>query len=322
MTRYTRNTVIQLAIESTYGVSPGSLAATDAILLAGDPTFRIDRDLVPRDLVRGYLGGSESLIGTRRSEIEFDVELAGSGTPTTPPAFARLLRIAGMAETIGASFVEYTPVTTGQASATIRFHSDGVNYQARGCRANFQLMMNAYGRPTLKFKVMGFDTFAQAAATPATDFTAWRTPLVVSDTNSGSVSLGGTYNAVTGTITGGTALVSRGLDLDMGNTVSHLKLLNAESIDIVDRDTTGSTTVFLDPTQEVTWRTDINNNALTSFAFVHGTAAGNRVRVFAPAVQRIDPQREDYEGRVMMKTDLKFLPSGTSGNNELRLVFA
>jgi hypothetical protein len=55
---------------------------------------------------------------------------------------------------------------------------------------------------------------------------------------------------------------------------------------------------------------------------VHGTAAGNRVRVFPPAVQRIDPQREDYEGRVMMKTDLKFLPTGTSGNNELRLVFA
>lgn len=323
MSRFKRNTVIQLALESGgYGVSPGSFAATDTILLAGDPTFNIDRDLVPRNLVRGFFGASESLIGTRRSEVELEVELAGSGTATTPPAFARLLRIAGMAETIGASFVEYTPVTTGQASATMRFFADGIRYTARGCRASFQLMMGAYGRPTLKFKITGFDTSAAAAAVPATDFTAWRRPLIVSDGNSGAISLGGSYNPTTGAITGGTPLVSRGLELDFGNSVQHIKLLGDERIDITDRETTGSTTVFLDATQEVTWRDEINANTLTSLAFVHGTTAGSRVRVFGPAVQRIDPQMEEYEGRIMMKTDLKFLPSATTGNDELRLVFA
>jgi hypothetical protein len=316
MQRYMRNTLLRAKIETTYGTPDGPWVGADAILLR-NARFRIDRDVVPRDLILGYFGGSEHLIGTRRAEIEFEVELAGSGAAGTAPAWGKLLRACGMAEVVTAGQrVEYTPVTTGQESLTLEYIIDGVRYISRGARGNARFVMTAYSLPVIQFRFWGFDTNALAQSASGT-FTNWKRGFVITDANSADIRLGGSYNA--GTISGGTAMPSRGMEFDLNNTLSHIKLLGGESIDITGRDVMGRMSVALSAADEITWRDAINANALTSMSFSIGNESGNTINLFAPSVQRVDPQAEDYEGRQMVATELRLLPTG-NGNNEIRVI--
>jgi hypothetical protein len=52
--------------------------------------------------------------------------------------------------------------------------------------------------------------------------------------------------------------------------------------------------------------------------FVHGTTAGLKVLVHAPAVQLINPSKQDVNGRRLIGYDLRLVP--VSGNDELRIV--
>ncbi|MDO9524985.1 MAG: hypothetical protein Q7J57_05520, partial [Gemmobacter sp.] len=95
--------------------------------------------------------------------------------------------------------------------------------------------------------------------------------------------------------------------------------LGGEAIDITNRDVSGKINVFLTAANEVIWRNELNINTLTSLGFNFGLTPGNLLTVFCPSVQRIDPNPEDYEGRVMMATELRVLPT-SAGNDELRIV--
>lgn len=315
--RLSRKTIVHAEIEGVYGTNPGGWSGTNAILIV-NPSFRIARDVVARELVRDYLGGSDHLIGARRAEIEFDVEVAGSGTPGLAPAYGKLLRACAMAETIVAdTYVAYTPISEDFESLTIRYVMDGVMHVARGCRGTVKFDLTAYKRPMMHFKFMGYQTYAAATDGVLTNFAAWQRPLVITDANSGDIRVGGSFTAGGG-VTGGTVLASRGLELDLNNTVSHLKLLGGEEIDITERDAMGKMSVALSAADEITWRSEINANTLTTLGFNFGTPAGNRVTIFAPKVQRIDPQAENFEGRALMATELRLLPD--AGDDELTFV--
>lgn len=313
MTRKTRRTLITAIPETTYGtpVDPGEP------LLVEDPDFMIDRDVVPRNLVRPYFGGAEHLIGTRRAVIKFKTELAGSGAAGTAPAWGKLLRGSGFAETLTAgNRAEYSPITDAMESLTFTFNRDGVRYVSRGARGTCKLDMTAYQRPMMEWEFWGFDTTAFEVSMTSPSLAAWKKPAVITDANSGDISLGGSYAA--GVISGGTSLKSRGMQIDLGNKLSHIKLLGGEACEITDRDVSGKMQVELTAAEEVAWRTAINGEVLTSVGFQIGTTAGSRVGVFGAAVQRVNPQAEDYEGRVLIGADLRFLP--TSGNDDLRIV--
>ncbi len=317
MYRYFKKMMVQMKIESTYGVDPGGWAATDFVLLS-DVTFKIDRDLEPRKLIRGFMGGSEQLAGSRQAMIDFTVELAGSGAAGTAPAWGKILRILGAQEAITAgSRVEYSPVSESFASATVRYFIDGLMYVSRGVRGTGKGVMNAYGRPELSVSLKGFDTNAQEVAMPSQTLTAWKQPEVITDANSGDIVMGGTYSTGAITVGAGAILPSHGLEFDIGNTVDHAKLLGAESIHISNRESTGKIKVLLSAAQEVLWRSDINANVLTTLAFRHGSAAGKQIIFWSPSVQRVDPQIVEYQGLALMEAELRFLPE--SGNDEWKI---
>lgn len=313
--RLTRRSVIALGIEATYG---GTVATFLPMLLTGTPEFTIDPDVVPRDLVRGYYGASEELTGTRRSILKFSTELAGSTALGTAPPWGLLMRAAGFAETLTASTrVEYTPITQAQESVGVKFNRDGVQYLCRGARATAKFNMMAYERPTIDWEVWGFDTAASEVAVGSPAYNPWVRPLVITDANSGNIKLGSTYAA--GAISAGTTYNSRGMTLDIGNTLAHMKMLGNEAIEIIDRNISGQMLVELDTATEVTWRTDINANTLTSQSFNIGPATQN-VAFFNANVQRTKPQMVDYQGKLLMQTDLRMLPLATGGNDETRII--
>lgn len=316
MARTTQNTAILAKIETTYGVDAAPTGAANALLIS-EASFDITYNNVDRNNLKGYFGADEMLAGTRFVDLSFSVEISGSGAPGTAPAYGPLLRACGMAEVITATTrVEYNPISTAQQSITIYYHDDGVLHKALGCMGNVTFAMGEGERPLLKFMFMGLDGGTSAAANPALTLTAWKAPLVITDSNSGNILLGAAYAA--GVLTGGTPYPSRGLNLDLGNDVKKIALLGGQSADITDRKSTGSLQLELTAAQEVALFADVNTNALTSLAFEHGTTAGAKVLVFAPSVQRTNPKHADYEGRIHHSMDLTLLP--VTGNDELRLV--
>lgn len=316
MSRLMRKTAILAKIETTYATDAAPTGVANAILIS-NATFTFNYNNVDRDLMRAYLGGAEQLVGSRNVTASFDVEIAGSGAAGTAPAWGPLVRACGMAETITASArVEYNPVSATFDSLTIYYSVDGLLHKAIGCRGTMTMGMGEGERPLFKFTFTGIDGGTVAQADPTQTLTAFKPPLVVTDANSGDIKLGGTY--ATGAITGGTAYPSRGLQLDLGNTVQYIPMLGGQSVEITQRATTGSMQLDLTAAQGATFIADINSNTTTSLSFEHGTTAGNKVLVFAPVVQRINPSWQDFNGTVQLGMDLRLTPN--TGNDELRIV--
>lgn len=314
--RYIRNTAILAKIEATYNVDPTPTGAANAMLVSNLSISPLNATNVGRDLVRNYFGGSEQLVGVRNVQCSFDVELSGAGAAGTAPAFGPLLRACGMAETITASSrVEYLPVSSAFESVTLYWYDDGVLHKLTGARGTFSVMMGLSERPVIRYSFTGIYSTPTATALPTTTLTGFTKPLVVTDANTGDVTFGATYT--TGTLSGGTAYPSRGITLDVGNSVSHIPLLGGETVEITGRDVTGSVQLDLTAAQEVTFAGTVNDNTTQAVGITHGTTAGNTVVLHAPVVQLINYSKADQDGKRMQGYDLRLLPS--AGNDELRI---
>ncbi len=318
-TRYIRNTAILAKIESTYGTDSTPTEGANALLVSNVSINPLSAANVDRDLVRPYMGASEQLVGPANIELSFDIELSGAGAAGTAAAYGPLLRACGFAETLSASIrAEYNLVTPVADSVSIYYFSDGVKHIAKGCRGTLSLKMSAGGRPVLSFKFLGLDGGVTAASPSALTLTAFKTPAVISEPNTGDLTFGATYTAATPTLTGGTGYPSQGIDLDLGNAVNYTPLLGGESVDISQRQVTGKILLDLTAAQEVTFMASVKANTLQSLGLMHGTTAGYKVMIFMPAAQLINPSKSEVNGKLMIGYDIRALPS--SGNDELKIV--
>ena len=280
---------------------------------------QLNANNVSRDLVRPYFGSSEQLAGPANAAVSFDVELTGSGTAGTAPAWGPLLLACGMTETISAGVsVAYDPNTDGTTTkaVTIYYHLDGVLHKLLGARGTVSGKMGVGERPVMSFKFTGIDGGISAAANPSVTLTAWKTPLVITDPNTDDLTLGCTYSA--GALVAGTSYPSLGLEWDIGNTVAHIPLLGGESVDITQRAAKGMISLDLTAAQHVSQMAAVKANTLTGLGIVHGTTAGYKVLFFAPKTQLTNPTYEDKDGRALVKFDCMFTPN--TGNDEIKIV--
>jgi hypothetical protein len=318
MTRFIRNTVILAKLETSEGSDPTPTGAANAILVSDVTITPLKANNVSRDLVRGYFGNSEQLVGTANVEVGFTVELGGSGTAATPTAWGPLLQACGFAQTIGASWVAYDPTTTFGASSslTIYYHLDGVLHKLLGARGTFSMAMGMGERPVMKFTFTGKDGGVTAVANATPTLSAYRAPLVITDANTGDLTLGVTY--ATGANSGGTAYTSKGLQIDIGNSVQFQPLLGAESVILSNRLVSGKVSLDLSAAQVASFHTDVKANTTTTLGFTHGTSSGNIIVLYAPVVQRINPGVEDLNGQALSTYDLIVSPS--AGNDEIKII--
>ncbi len=315
--RLIRKTAILLKVETTYGVDAVPTGAANAQLVSNLSINPLNAQNVERDLVRTYLGASEQLVGTSYVEMGFDVEMQGSGAAGTSPAWGAALRACGFAEAISAGQrVEYTPVTDTLESATIYWYDDGVLHKGLGGRGSVEISAGVGERPVFRFKFILLDGGISAAANPSLTLTAWKQPKVVNDVNTGDLTFGGTYSA--GAITGGTVWPSRGLNLNVSNSVNFTPLLGGETVDLSQREVTGSMQLDLTAAQEVTFMSAVKANTLDTLSLLHGTAAGYKVLLHAPAFQMLNPSKQEVNGKRLIGYDLRCMP--VSGNDELRIV--
>ena len=172
MPRKTNRTVILAKIEATAGTDAAP-AAADALLI-GDNSFDVEYKNVDRNLIRPTMGHGGTLVGTRNVKIDITIELSTSGTAGTAPPWGKLLLACAFAEVVtAATMVEYTPVSDGLKTLTIKYSKDGVIHTALGCMGTVSFEEPEGDRPTLKFSFGGIDGGSVAAASSEDSVTAW-----------------------------------------------------------------------------------------------------------------------------------------------------
>lgn len=314
MTRYIRNTAILAKIETTEGTDSVPTGAANALLVSDVSINALNRQNAERNLLLPYFGGNEQLAGPAFKEVGFTVELAGSGTAGTAPAWGPLVEACGFVGSGAAGFRQFAPGSpASQKSCTIYYFDDGVRHRLLGAKGTFTLSAGVGDRPTLAFTFQGLDGGDTAVSNPAVTLTAFRAPLVITDANTGDVRMGGTYDA--GAVTSGTAYTSRGLELSLGNTVSFTPLLGGEFIDLSARAVTGTIQLNLTAIQQVALMTAVKSNSFSSMSLEHGSAAGAIVGVFMAAVQLSNPTQQEVNGRRLIGFELGSVP--LAGNDDL-----
>lgn len=321
MPRYIRNTVILAKVETTSGTDITPTGGSDAVLVSNMSITPLDAQNVNRDLVRGYFGGSEQLVATASVKCSFTVEFAGSGTAATAPQWGDLLLGCACAEALltGPNRVEYTPISASLKSLTIYYYDDGALHKLLYCMGNVKLGAKIGERPTLQFDFVGLDGGITAVSNAVPTLTNWKTPPTMAKANVVDITLGSTYSV--GAISGGTVYPSTGLEIDFGNKVDYTPLLSSDRIDLSQREVTGSVQLDLTAAQEVTFMATVKANTTQSLAITIGTATGNKMIVHCPAVQLINPTKQEVNGSRLIGYDLRIVPTAAgTGNDEIRIV--
>jgi hypothetical protein len=307
MSLLTRKRTILAKLETTYGTDPTPTGSANAILVRNLSITPLNAENVSRDLVRPYLGASEQLIASAYVGVEFEVEMAGSGTAGTAPAYGPLLQACGMTETDGASDVTYTPKSASFASVTMYYNVDGVLHKVTGARGNVELVINARQIPVFKFTFTGLYNAPSDASAPSVTYTAFQTPMAANSDNTTDFEL----------FSFGAALES--LNINFNNAIQYRSLIGAEDVLMTDRQMSGQV-VFEAPT--ITAKNFFSlalGSTLGNLDIVHGTTAGNMVQITSSRVDVSNPSYQDQNGIQMLQVPLTFVPS-TSGNDEISIV--
>jgi hypothetical protein len=111
---------------ATYGVDSVPLT-TNAIRCRELEITPLAGDTITRDTIRGYFGGSPTLVANSQVQCSITVELTSSGTAGTPPGFAPLLLACATAQTITAAPVTGTPQAGASNSLTLAAGASAVD---------------------------------------------------------------------------------------------------------------------------------------------------------------------------------------------------
>lgn len=304
----TRKRTILAKTETVYGTDSTPTGTANAILVRNLSITPLSAENVSRDLVRPYLGASEQLIASKYVGIEFEVEMAGSGTAGTAPAYGPLLLACGFAATTqAATSVTYAPVSASFGSATLYYNVDGVLHKITGARGNVEMMVNTGQIPVFKFTFTGLYNAPTDTAAPAVTYTAFQTPLAANTTNTTGFSLF-SYSAA-----------MESLSLNMGNAVTYRSLIGAEDVLMTDRQVTGSCVFEAPNIAQKDFFSIALASTLGALDITHGTVAGNRVQITSSRVDISNPAYSDSNGIQMLNVPLTLVPS-TSGNDEISIV--
>lgn len=119
MSFLTRKRTILAKIESSYGVDPTPTGSANAILMKNLTVTPMETTLVPRDLIRPYLGNFTNLPAAIYAKVAFEVEVAGAGSAGSAAPYGALLRACALSETLLASPVTGTAAAGAAGTITL-----------------------------------------------------------------------------------------------------------------------------------------------------------------------------------------------------------
>lgn len=301
-----RKKILLAKVETTYGTDATPTGASNAIQTSDLSITPLAGPTVSRNLDRATLGNDLQIQVGTFVQISFMVEIAGSGTVDTAPAYGPLLEACGFAETINASTsVEYDPVSSSIDSATLYFHHDGQKHAITGARGTVALAMSPGTIPKYSFNFTGLYSAPSSTADPTADTSAFQTPVPVNNDNMTTFSLHGVS----------ATMIECGLDVACE--VVYRNVVGNESVELIDRAPSGQVTIESPAISTKDWFTTAVNSTTGALQIVHGTVGGNIVQIDAPAVQVISPNYGESDGISTLQMGLSLVPS--SGNDEIKI---
>lgn len=313
----TRTRFVLAETEATYGVDPTPSPATNAILCKNTLAITpLEASQVKRDLLVPYLGDLGAVLADKYVKIDFEVELAGSGTVGTAPGMDPLLQACGLASTIvAAASVTYSPVSSNFSSATLYFYgmTDGgtaVQHKITGARGDFELNLQAGQIPTIKFTLMGLYNAPTKLVAPSNfSFANFAKPLVSNTTNTTPISLFG-------------GIVGPGLDklqFKCGNKTDFKNLVGDQYVILSDRQSSGQIDIEAVTPDVHDFFSAAVSSAVAATSITHGTVAGNKVNLDIPFMQGLNPAYADNKG--VQNFQIPFIAQPSVGNDEFSLAF-
>lgn len=309
MTIYRRSLILLSKLETAYGTDAAPTGTANAIRAKNVKISPMEGQDISRDLDLPAMGNQGTIPADLHMKLEFDIELAPSGAAGTAPAFAHLLRACGLAQTIAAGVsVTYNPVTEGHESVTHYFQLGGTLWKMAGTKGNVKFTLNAQAIPMLSFTFLGLFELPTEAARPTPVYSAWRKPIIVSNTNTPVHSVDGVD------------LTMKEFSLDLGNELEPRFLIGSHSILISDRAETIEAKVDAVPV------TTFNPFALAiaqeevPLVLTHGVTAGSITTISAPRAQlQRTAGLEDSQG--IVEWPLRLAPQMNAGNDQFTITF-
>ena len=243
--------------------------------------------------------------------MTFEVELGGSGTAGTAPAFGPLLQAAGMSEVVVSSTsVTYAGVSSSFSSATLYCFYDGTRHKITGARGTVTFNMTAGQFPTASFQFIGIYNAPDGTAVSGTFTVANQAAaLEVNDTN-----------VTTCTFHGATSARLESIDLALNNALIYKETASNQEVLITDR-VAGGTAVIEAPAVGTTdYFAKAVASATGASSIVLGATGGNIVTLNIPQTDITGCSYGDTNGVISLSMPYLALPT-TAGNNEMSLVF-
>lgn len=301
--------LLLVALQSAAGVEATPLPGTSAILARGVTPEPVVAEKVQRALIRPYKGNSGSLVTGVHSKISFEIELAGSGTAGTAPAYGPCLIASGFAETVTAGTDVTYNLTGDNQYLTIYCYLDGTLFKMTDALGTVSLELNAKSIPVMKYEFLGVYHKADEVAMPAdvsVDYSKFMQPEVV-----------GKINTPTLTFHGHAGCTSQ-LSINLANQLAWKELINCAGPRSPDRQPTGQIVMEMAKVTTVDWADVVVKGQKAALNVVHGTNVGNIVELQMPAAQPEVPQIQDDGGDAMISMAFDINP--VLGNDELVII--
>ena len=306
-----RRQLLLAELEVTYGTDPTPTAGSNAILVRNIEVTPLEAETVSRELIRPYLGQSEQLLAQTRVMINFEVELAGSGTAGTAPAYGPLLRACSFTETVSAGVsVTYEPNSDASPkSVTIYFNNDGVLHKATGCRGTFSLNCAVGEIPTIAFEFTGIYNTPTDVALGSPTYANQADPVVFKQGNT------------TGFQVFSYAGCLQSFSLELANEIVYRELVGCtKEIMITNRAPSGTVVIEAPTITAKDFFAIATGTSTGSITFQHGQTAGNRVTMTTAQSDLGNLTYSDQDGIQMLNLPFIAVPT-SAGNNEMSLVF-
>ena len=293
-------------LHTVYTTDPVPTGA-NAMLLT-DVEFRpMEGQDVPRNLERPWLGGQEQWPAGLTAQLTGSIELVGSGTAGTAPAWGPLARACGLAEviTVGTS-VAYNPISRLHEAVAVYFYIDETRHILLGARGTAELQVNAQGFPALRVTLTGLWVEPSQSAPPVVDFDDFKDPQLATDANTPVFTVNGVD------------LVMRSTTLNLGCDVQSRLLVGREEIRIVNRAEEISCVVEAVPLNEFNPFALAKARTKVPFVLTHGTGAGFITTVEADKCQ-VGRLTGYQQNQGLAEWPLTLRPQPTAGNDQFTI---
>lgn len=295
--------------EVTAGTDSTPTAAANAILCRALMPEPITAEQVQRNLIRPYKGNSGSLTVGEHRKLTMEVEIAGSGTAGTAPAWGLLLEACGFSETVTVGTdVTYDLVSDGEPTLTLYGYLDKTKFVLTNAKGTVSFELNAKAIPVMKFEFIGtYSTATEEVAMPTgVDYSKFKQPKTVGKTNTPVF-----------TFHGFAAKVSA-FSVTLANALAWRELIGYAGPTSPDRQPTGNVTMEMPSVAVKDWAEVVRLGTTGVCALTHGTVAGNIVEFAMPAVQCKPFSLNDDQSNAMIAMPFDINP--VDGDDELTIV--